>query len=551
MIRCLLIQVSRNHQGLPVCKENTIAGESIQIGRGAACKLHLRDHRVSLLHATVRRSEDGTLYIEGENVAAININGFIEQRATLDPGTRVEIGPYLIIVGPSSDGHDIVLSVEMIQAPPEQEAAVVSRTEPVTLAALGLSKHKLGVVLAAIILFFFLLLPMLPSASSALDSWQASLPVTLTESWNPGPLSDGHRVFGAQCSICHQRPFHAVSDDACMKCHGQVAKHLAIGDSDSVAFTNLRCTHCHIDHKGKAGLVLHDSSGCVGCHGDIKSKSAGTALANVHDFGTDHPPFHITVFDGKNTIRVRQEDKEKLVEKSGLKFSHQLHLVKEGVSSPEGNTVMVCRDCHKLDESGIHFAPMTMQRACQQSRCHELYFDGPGEGSVPHGSEREVMNALRQSYTKWLSDTSAKNMASCKFAGATGNPVQRTLECANELAQKNAAASLFRESGENLGCGGCHDIVSTGDKLVPWKVAPLRINRDLQPGAVFAHSKHATANCTECHDKTNSTSSAEIALPTIEKCRECHVGVYPAKRKISSSCDSCHRFHRSTKTANN
>ena len=547
MISCLLIQVSRNPQGLPICRESVISGESIQVGRGAACKIHLLDHRVNLLHATMKRSEDGTLYIEGEKDATININGFIVQSAALSPGTRVEIGPYLLTVEPAPDGHDIALSTELTEPLPGQDAAKIYRAAPISLAALGVSKRKLGFALATGIFFIFLILPLLPAASSAFDKWQATLPVTLTESWNPGPLSGGHSVFGAKCSTCHQRAFQSVSDDACAGCHKQVAKHLAKDDSHARVFKNVRCTDCHLDHRGKAELVLHDPSACVTCHGDIKSKNASTALANVHDFGLDHPPFHITLLNGKNVIRARQDEKGRLVEKSGLKYSHQVHLDKKGVSSPQGDTVMVCKDCHEIDEAGTHFAPMTMQKTCQQSRCHELYFTEPVEGVAPHGSEREVMNRLREFYAKWLAGSPVENMAVCERVGkasGVGNSAKRALDCANDLARKNAAATLFREDGEALECVMCHEIGPTGDNDVPWKVAPLHINRDWQPGAVFSHSKHDTVNCTECHDKMNSKTSTEIAMPTIEKCRECHIGDHSAKGKIRSVCNSCHRFHQ-------
>lgn len=356
MISCLLIKVSRNPQGLPVRKESVIAGESIQIGRSAACMIHLPDHRVSLIHASIRRSEDGALYIEGEKEATITVNGFIEQSAALPPGTRIEIGPYLLAVEPASEGNDIALSVEITQPLLDQDAAKTCRTAPVTLAALGLSKRKLGFGLAFCILFVFLILPMLPGVSPVFDKWQAMLPITLTESWNPEPLSGGHSVFGAKCSTCHQRPFHAVPDEACVGCHKQVARHLAKDDLHTSIFKNVRCTNCHRDHRGQAGLVPHDSSDCVECHGDLKRKNASTTIDNVHDFGSDHPPFRIALLDEKNVSRVRQDGKEKLVEKLRLKYSHQVHLDKKGVSSPLGRTVMVCSDCHKIDEAGTHFA---------------------------------------------------------------------------------------------------------------------------------------------------------------------------------------------------
>lgn len=540
MISCLLIQVSRNQQGLPVSKENVIVGESIQIGRGAACKIHLLDHRVALLHATLRRSEDGTLYIEGEKDEAIHINGFIEQSAAISPGTRVEIGPYLMLVEPAPAGHDIALSVEMMHPLAGQDKTHV----PVTLDALKLSNRKLGLGLAAAILFMFLLLPFLPSVSPAFDTWQAILPVSLNQSWNLGPLSGGHGVIGTKCSICHQSAFHSVSDAVCLGCHKQIKLHLAKDEIHADAIKNMRCTECHLDHRGHEGILPHNSSKCVACHADIKKKNISTTLADVHEFDKDHPQFRVMLQSGKERFRVSLDDKEKLVEKSGLKFSHQVHLDKNGVSSPQGDTVMVCRDCHKIEESGIRFAPMMMQKTCQQSHCHSLLFMAPAEGFAPHGSERAVMDSLRKFYTNWLAG-SPKNMAECGRAGGAGTAALRALNCANELAQKNAGATLF---GDKLECGECHEIQPAEDKEAPWAVAKVHINRDWQPKATFVHAKHDTMNCTECHDKINSKTSAEVSMPRIEKCRECHVGDVDAKGKIRSDCDSCHRFHRSDKS---
>lgn len=272
-------------------------------------------------------------------------------------------------------------------------------------------------------------------------------------------------------------------------------------------------------------------------------------LADVRDFASDHPPFQIALPDGNSVVRIRQDEKEKLIERSGLKFSHQVHLVKDGVSSPEGSTVMVCRDCHVLEESGIHFKSMDMQKTCQQSRCHRSYFSKPAKGTIPHGSEREVMNRLRESYARWLIESPA-NMADCQPTRAAGNPAKRILECADDLAQKNAA-TLFRETGENLVCGECHEIVPTGNDVVPWKVAPLHIDRDYMPGAEFTHAKHDTIDCTGCHDKATSKTSAEVAMPPIAKCRECHAGDQSVNGKIGSSCNNCHRFHRHMTKADN
>jgi len=529
MISCLLIQVTRNSQNLPICKDSVISGETIQIGRGAACKIHLQDHRISLLHATILRTEEGGLYIDGENNVTLKVDGFITLSADLLPGTQIEVGPYALQVEPSDGVHDLILRLELVHPLP---AALAVRV-PVSLSELGWSKRRFGFGMAAIILFLFMLLPLLPAASSALDKWQSGLPVTLTEAWSPGPLAGGHALFATKCSTCHQRAFKAVTDEVCTGCHTRVSRHLNKADSAAAAFAGMRCTHCHIDHKGREQLVLHDSSKCVDCHGNIKDKKPGTALGNVRDFVSAHPPFHLTVPDIAGSIRYLQDDQAKRGEKSGLKYSHQIHLDKEGVSSPQGDTVMQCQDCHKLEESGKHFVPMTMETSCQQSGCHALDFTDPVTGLAPHGSERAVMNSLRAFYGKWLS-ASADNRASCKSLSLQ--------DCANELARRNAAATLFRK---DLECGECHEITATSDQEVPWRVTPVRINRDWQPGATFVHAKHDTMKCTDCHDKTGSKVSADVAMPTIGKCRECHAGNHPAQGRVASGCDSCHQFHRS------
>jgi len=544
MISCLLIHVSRNPQGLPVCKDSVVVGAEIQIGRGAACKIHLLDHRVGLLHATIARAENGALYIEGERNVTLKINGFIDQSAPLLPGTHIEIGPYALVVEPAEGGHDIILSVELIHALAVHDAKTPGT--PVTLAALGLSKRKLGFGLAACILFLFLLLPMLPSASVAIDKWQADLPLNLNGAWSPGPLAGGHALFESKCSTCHQRAFKAVSDEVCTGCHKQVGRHMSAENLQIKTFSKMRCTDCHIDHKGSERLVLHDSSKCVNCHGEIRLKIVSTELGNVHDFTTGHPDFHITLRNGKDIIRVRQDDKGKLIEKSGLKYSHKIHLDKDGVSSPEGDTVMRCQDCHKLMESGRHFEPMTMRKTCQQSGCHALDFTEPVEGLAAHGSELAVMNQLRVFYEKWLNE-SPDNKTSCDPAIAG----QGMTACADDLAKKNAESTLFRITAtsetDKLECGECHEINPTGESEVPWTVTPVRINRDWQPGASFVHSKHGAMSCTDCHDKINSKISADISMPTIAKCRECHVGKHSKKGRIKSGCDSCHVFHQGAK----
>lgn len=534
MISCLLIQITRNAQGLPIGKDCVISGSVLQIGRGAACKIHLLDHRVSLLHASIKRAEDGSLYIYGERDVTLKVNGFITQSAPLLPDTHIEIGPYTFTVGANTDSHDLALSCELIHPLNTHDATFPKAAT--TLATLGLSKRKLGFSLAGIILVLFLLLPMLPGLSKPVDQWQAGHAIGMSGAWSPGPLSNGHALFEKKCSTCHQQPFQAVSDQVCTGCHKQVGQHLHPADMQSRTFHAMRCTSCHTDHQGGTRLILHDSAKCVSCHGNLKKKMSSTQRGDVHDFSQGHPPFSLTLWQGDKLVRLRQDGQQPAVEHSGLKYSHKVHLDPNGVSSPQGDTVMQCQDCHKLEDSGRHFAPMTMQKSCQQSGCHSLDFTEPVEGLAPHRSEHAVMDRLREFYLKWLADA-PENREQC----GPLQEVQDSLACADKLAYQNAASTLFRKNKE---CGECHEIQPTGDSEVPWKVAPVRINRDWQPGATFSHAKHNTTPCTDCHRKENSNSSADISMPEIKKCRECHAGSTAQTGKITSGCDTCHLFHQ-------
>lgn len=541
MISCLLIHVSRNQLGAPIRTESTIFGESIQIGRAAACKIHLQDHRVNLHHATLRQSDDGALYIESEGDATLKIDGFVEQSASLQPGMRIEIGPYLLLVEQGSTGARISMSVEEVRLTSWKGDTQENRIDPVTLSALGVRKRRLGYGLAAVISLLYLLLPMLPAISSALDAWQSSLPLTLTGSWSPGPMSSGHAVFGEKCSVCHRQAFRAVSDDVCTGCHKKVGRHLTDDVRHAGLFKDVRCADCHADHKGATGLMQHDSSLCVSCHAEIKVRDPKADIANVHDFPGGHPQFRLTLRDSKDghsVIRVLKNKSDGIIDKPGLKFSHKVHLDKEGISTPQGDTVMVCHDCHRSDKAGIYFEPIEIKKSCQQSGCHGLEFAEPVEGVVPHGSERIVMERLRGYFAKWLADA-PENMTGCSLKGE-GSSARRTLDCADELAKENAGSSLFGKDGQ---CAECHEIGVSDDESVPWKVVSPNINPDWYSKSVFPHARHAATQCGACHDKTNSKTSADIAMPNIEKCRECHVDHRPEKGKVSSNCFSCHQFH--------
>ncbi len=536
MIRCLLIQISRNLQGQPIRKELQVSGETIQIGRAAGCKIRLLDHRVNLHHAVILFSDEARLHIESVENSDILIHGSFQSGAELIPGMHVFVGPYELIVESPTQEYELVLSVEMVRALPEDQFPVAAKRAAVSLSEAGLAKRKPTFWLSAVIVLFCLWIPIMPFL--ALPGWVKELQILTHEPWQLGGMMRGHYLLKAKCGLCHQKPFSAVTDQACENCHKTIARHVRERPWMQVknAYPQIACTECHHDHRGEKGQQILEVQ-CVTCHAIVMVNNESARLVDVRDFGHDHPAFSLTFKTGPeatDTLRIPQKDQPRLIEKSGLKFSHKLHLKKTGVSSPEGDTIMECQDCH--EEAGAGFKPVSMEKNCQLAGCHALRFKPPAAGRyLPHGSVRNVLDALNDYH---LARLIGGDQAAC---GAGKNKAERLLDCAKHNAAENAEL-LFKG---DRGCVECHEI--TVDPEQGWKVAPLMINRHWLADASFTHTKHRFAKCASCHDKALSEKSADVSIPDIVRCRECHTGSRQEKNKISSTCKDCHRYHRKDK----
>ena len=539
MIHCLLIQITRNHRGQAIRNERPVLCEEIQIGRASECKIHLPDHRVNLHHAVIKHADDGRFYIECEG-PALDINGAFEQYAELTPGTRILIGPYELIVEAAPSNEILVLSYELIHPLADVNLASAAKAST-TLAGTGLSKRKPALWLAALVTFVFLILPITYALSPNLHKVMERLPVAPDEPWNVGQMSPGHRALSTKCNTCHQQPFKAVPDKACQNCHQSVANHINDKVLHERVFKNVRCAECHLDHRGQIGLIRHDTAQCVACHGNIKARNAQTKIPNIHDFSLDHPAFHLMIRTGPgehDTKRVLQTDKANLIEKSGLKYSHEVHFDKALIELPHSTQArdIQCDDCHKMDDAGVGFEPMIMTMTCQQSKCHALDFSPRVEGrQVPHAAEKTVMTTLREFYA-------SRAISKTYVDGVTIDDLRRARNWAYTQADNNAKI-LFSQTGEGT-CLECHEVSYDGkNKEVPWQVAPVHVADHWLPKSRFPHIKHQTTKCTECHDVMHSDKSSDVAIPAIDKCKVCHVGSKQVITRVSSTCDTCHIFH--------
>src|SRR3546814_9213246 len=52
----------------------------------------------------------------------------------------------------------------------------------------------------------------------------------------------------------------------------------------------------------------------------------------------------------------------------------------------------------------------------------------------------------------------------------------------------------------------------------------------------FNHAAHAQEKCSSCHKAETSKASADLLLPALATCRECHLGEDAVKAEVPSSC---------------
>ena len=517
MFNCLLIKISYNSRGLPVRSYRTISVHELMLGRGAECNVHLPDPRLSMHHAVIKQNDEGLFVIQALN-GELEIDGALTPGVVLSNNSRVMVGPYELRVEPAPPDVNLAISLVLAHRLPDDYQDLKTRTHQ-PLQNASSFKRRLALVLVSLIALIFIGLPLLQNLVPQLHKTMAELPFGFDRVWSPGRMSPSHMHFGSQCFNCHTQPFEKVTDKACMSCHRDTSPHLSDPELQKNTFSaahrligTTRCAECHEEHKAPHSLARQDNGMCVKCHGNIKRVHANSTLSNIHDFDRDHPEFKLTFKTGPephDMQRIPQNEKERLIENSGLKFPHSQHIGK--VQGPNGIwdvREMACTSCHVPEGKEMRFKPIAFKNHCISCHADQLTV-GPKENKIqlPHGDVQAALNVLKLSAPK----------------------------------QFDTYSNTLKDSG----CAYCHNTVAgkDGDKL-PWFIEPLRINADWFSKANFKHSAHRTQQCVSCHKVEESESSADVAIPDRNSCLHCHSGNKPKHKRIASSCMSCHNFHQ-------
>jgi hypothetical protein len=367
-----------------------------------------------------------------------------------------------------------------------------------------------------------------------------------------------------------------------------------------------RCAECHIEHNGHEGVAPASATSCTSCHDGMSARLPDASVQDASDFGRDHPelrPTLVSIADlskpkftrewtvpelerarkareiaapqsagaatcdgfaiGQPNFRgLPQPAKGSLPgealagDDSGLVFPHDVHLEEKGCVSAIAQRLgakggygdkLVCKDCHTADEDGIGFKTVSMEENC--SACHSLVFENVG------GFERELRHGRTNDVIATLLDFYQARVVGAALGGATGENRRRPGAAADRavglrevaFAQASGRAAtrvraIFAEGGA---CYGCHVInPPTTPSGLDFVVQPVTLRDTFLPKGSFNHRAHEIAEkeCEDCHEARTSRTSADVLLPPVANCQECHGGEH-AMAQVQSTCVMCHGFH--------
>jgi hypothetical protein len=372
------------------------------------------------------------------------------------------------------------------------------------------------------------------------------------KAYSSGPLSASHAVFTQQCSLCHVTRagafFKEVSDDACLACHDAPVHHA------NQAFTP-SCSSCHLEHKGSIRLAHTSTASCTQCHGNLRAQDGNPHFVrSIANFDREHPDFSPST--------------KKLSDPGQLRLNHFLH-TKPNLMGPNGKRVqMACEDCHHLAGEPGHLAyagdlvatgtaeqgnslhnrmrPLSMEPvkfAVDCAGCHTLQFDTRlGTEQAPHDKTEIVHTFLAKRFQAYI----ARNPAAVHIPEPPTRQVPervrpvRTARNASEWVQfrvEDAEWLLWSKT-----CKQCHVLRPTAASLP--EIVPSGIRTRWLEHATFDHGAHRMMTCTACHAQAlDSHDTADVLLPGIQTCRECHRDKARSEEVAEGRCFECHQYH--------
>lgn len=570
----ILRQITRRAGGGEIARTSTLDKTEAVIGRGTDCDVQIPDLAVMLRHARLHRLASGRVAIDALGGVPIDIGGRLVERGEIDPadGARIALGSHRLTIAAGEGAHDIVVTVERVEAPADAAAA---RDEARTFGLDAVMPGKRPMVWLSLlaVLGVFLGWPIWASMQPRPTTTAMPLVQRATfapdQLWTSGPLSASHANLSNDCGACHDKAFVSVRDETCRACHDKLPDHAPLTRMQAAraapaglfgtakasldAATHLtvgRCASCHKEHEGPNGALMVASTFCSDCHAGLKSR-LDTQLSNVPGFAT-HPQFRATIVSTpavRNPRLMRVSLDARPRENSGLKFPHRLHLAtdngvarmasEQGSFGKGGGSSLDCADCHLPDADGVRFTAIDMEKNC--AACHDLAFARDRSGVVrtlPHGRPEQVVGIMRDFYRAQGGPST--------FVDRRRPGIVRTVAGGSAGARGDAAVrAVFARGGA---CFDCHAVTPPSRPgALDFGIAPVSLADHYLPKSQFPHKRHTAVKCASCHAAATSDTSADVLLPGVANCQQCH-GKVTAGATVPATCDTCHGYHEGPAT---
>lgn len=549
--------------GREIVRDRTLDQASLTIGRAAENDIHLPDLAVEQHHARIDLQADGTLAVTALGTLGFTLDGRAVSEGSIDPrtGGEIALGAARLAVARESDG---TMAITIRQVAPEEGKGDALRG--FQLASVLPSKRAMSWVFAGAIL---LLLLMVPVASHLLRTPAKPDPTGKTEgtvlldsAWSAGELSLKHHSLENNCESCHVAAFESVKDETCLSCHKGIGEHadrprlaqgmpaLSAGDAIQWKIAQgfgkegpLGCVSCHSEHEGPVRQKAGGEAFCSDCHKDLPARLKDTQLTGAHDFGKAHPQFRPAYFASFGAAKpVRAAAGTRPVERSGLKFPHDVHMNARGgaarmaVSLKQYGKPLECKDCHALTADKASFKPVEMEQACEG--CHSLVagrIAGGGFGKLRHGNVKHLAEDLARISTGPRSFGPARQRpgqlgSASPYRADFGRPVRAYIGISNALSVGGV-------------CTECH--LPTTGPTGQADLMPVNLPDRFLTSGYFNHEAHKKQQCTECHAAPTSKAASDLLIPDLKSCRSCHLGATAVKttKIVPSDCAMCHAYH--------
>lgn len=539
--------------------DTEISEAAVNVGSAPDQTLQLIGRYVAPRHAQLRLAGDA-LRIDCRRGRRVSVNGKSVASSALVEGDVVEIDGHRIQIVAAPPGFDVALELTPNS---NVRSGDFERAFVTDLERTWLPKRSAAWILFVSVLALTLLVPL------GKFVWQSNTenPSPLAhwdKQWSAGPLHPAHLLAtGDDCNTCHAIPFVRVRDEECSKCHDRTRDHVEMSLASRADLEHVRCATCHHEHDDPPHLVISANGLCTDCHAQPERFAKISKLPPTEGFSmTTHPKFDARLLrpvrkqDGGFSFdwRVEKTAIEGARETSNLKFPHDVHLEKTKVRRLDDGEALGCGDCHRLSRDGRHFEPITMEANCRA--CHDLKFD-PTDPTreLPHGKPMDAILTIEGHYLRKFSDPNRDNAVQTRRRLPDRPDVDE--RCTDSAY--NCAIKKSREEAVNQftlrGCITCHVVEDTQERDLysRFQVYPIRLVTDYLPKAQFAHGPHLTLRdktgddaCEACHPARRSKDSADLHIPDIDTCAQCHsqdVAERSDERGVVLPCIGCHAYH--------